>query len=678
MDIASGIAKGLADSILVGRVRYAPGVEIGETLAAIEDDEEGEAEDQNAVGNAKLWDLNRPLCGDCHIEFLKFSDPEGKAVFWHSSSHILGEAMENTFGCNLSIGPAVEGGFYYDGFMGDKTVSEADVKTLEKEVQGIVKQKQVYERTVLTKDEALEMFKDNPFKQAIINSKVADGVCTTAYRCGPLIDLCLGPHIPHTGKAKAFEIIRTSSAYWLGEADNDSMQRVYAISFPDKKDMKAWKVFQEEAAKRDHRNIGTQQELFFFHPLSPGSAFFHPMGARIYNKLVEFIRKELRVRRYTEVITPNVFNFDLWHTSGHALHYKANMFVFDVEGEEFGMKPMNCPAHCLMFRHRLRSYKELPMRYADFGVLHRNELSGALTGLTRVRRFVQDDGHIFCRPDQIKDEVKNALSMMKYVYDTFGMTYKLELSTRPKKALGEIGVWNTAEAALAEAMDEFQGKGTWRVNPGDGAFYGPKIDIKVYDALERVHQCATIQLDFQLPIRFNLKYRSGEQAPKKELVGKAAAKQAAADAEEEKKVMESTEVPAGFERPVIVHRAMLGSVERMFAILIEHYAGKWPFWLSPRQAVIVPVASDFFGYAKQLQERFYDAGYNVDVDDSGMTLNKKIRNGQMAQYNFILCVGAKEMEADSVNVRGRGDEKIGVKTTAECLDFFQDLTDTHK
>lgn len=367
-----------------------------------------------------------------------------------------------------------------------------------------------------------------------------------------------------------------------------------------------------------------------FHDLSAGSAFWLPHGARIYNKLIEFIRSHYWRRGYDEIITPNIFNLDLWHQSGHALHYKDAMFCFDVEGQEWAMKPMNCPGHCLMFAGAIRSYRDLPIRFADFGVLHRNELSGALTGLTRVRRFQQDDAHIFCREDQIEGEVLDALNFMKDVYDTFGMTYKLELSTRPKKALGDIELWQRAEAALANAMNMFIGEGNWRENPGDGAFYGPKIDIKVMDAMDRVHQCATIQLDFQLPIRFNLQYSTS-----------------------------STDAGSQFARPVMVHRAMLGSVERMFAVLCEHFGGKWPLWLSPRQVMLIPVHAEFNDYCKDVQKKFHDAGFYVDVDLSKATFQKKVRNAQIAQYNYQLVVGKQEKENGSVNIRTRENQVEG-------------------
>ncbi len=384
-----------------------------------------------------------------------------------------------------------------------------------------------------------------------------------------------------------------------------------------------------------------------FHDLSPGSAFWLPHGTRIYNGLVNFIKEQLWKRGYHEIITPNMFNLDLWHQSGHAMHYKDAMFNFEVEGQEWAMKPMNCPAHCLVYASNIRSYRDLPLRVADFGVLHRNELSGALTGLLRVRRFQQDDGHIFCREDQIEEEVGAALDFMKYVYNTFGMSYKLELSTRPKKALGELDLWNRAEAALANAMNEFIGEGNWKLNPGDGAFYGPKIDIKVMDAMERVHQCATIQLDFQLPIRFDLKYNTGSKEKGKE-----------------------------FTRPVMVHRAMLGSVERMFAVLCEHWGGKWPFWISPRQAMIVPVHADFNGYCEEVQARLHNLGFYVDVDLSKEKFNKKVRSAQIAQYNFQLVVGKSEVENGTVNIRTRDNQVEGEKSIDDLVAMFSDLRES--
>jgi len=351
----------------------------------------------------ELWDLERPLERSCKLEFLDFDHPEGKKVFWHSSAHILGEASERRFGCSLCIGPPVEDGFYYEmALPGGEPVTEADYKPLEKIVEKAVKDKQPFERLTLKKEELLEMFSYNKYKQHIIQDKIPDGTSTTVYRNGPLIDLCRGPHVPHTGRVKAFQIMKNSASYFLGDAKNDSLQRIYGVSFPDKKQLEEHKVYLEEAAKRDHRKLGKEQELFFFHDMSPGSCFFLPHGMVIYNALQAFLRSEYWRRGYQEVMSPNMYNSALWKQSGHWQHYKDDMFTFDVEKDQWALKPMNCPGHCLLFAHRERSYRELPMRIADFGVLHRNEASGALTGLTRVRRFQQDDTHIFCTEDQVR------------------------------------------------------------------------------------------------------------------------------------------------------------------------------------------------------------------------------------------------------------------------------------
>jgi len=443
-------------------------------------------------------------------------------------------------------------------------------------------------------------------------------------------------------------VTKNSSSYWQGKAENDLLQRVYAISFPDKKLLKEWEQFQEEAEKRDHRNIGKQQELFFFHPLSPGSPFFLPHGLRIYSKLMEFTRNEYRKRGFTEVQTPNMFNINLWETSGHWQNYKENMFSFKCEDQEFALKPMNCPGHCLMFAHRMRSYRELPIRFADFGVLHRNEYSGALTGLTRVRRFQQDDAHIFCTQDQIYSEMKNALGFMQHVYGIFGFDFRLELSTRPDKFLGDIEMWNKAEKQLEQILNEYKQETgrEWKLNPGDGAFYGPKIDIHISDAIKRSHQCATIQLDFQLPIRFNLKYAGVN------------------DKEEE--------------RPVIIHRAIYGSLERMIAILIEHTAGKWPFWISPRQAIVLPVTEKLNQYAEEVRSLLWAQGYYVDSDVTDKKLQKKIREAQLAQYNYILVVGEKEKDTGTVNVRTRDNVVHGTRGIQDLLLEFHQLSSQHK
>nr|XP_022920740.1 threonine--tRNA ligase, cytoplasmic isoform X2 [Onthophagus taurus] len=611
-DVAKGISQGLADNTVIAKV------------------------------NGVVWDLDRPLESDCKLELLKFDDPEAQAVFWHSSAHILGEAAERIYGSCLCYGPPIESGYYYDMYMNEKGISASDFPVIEKLMKDIVKEKQPFERLEMKKEDLLKMFDYNPFKLRILNEKV-NTPTTTVYRCGPLIDLCRGPHVRHTGKIKALKVIKNSSTYWEGKADAETLQRIYGISFPDSKQLKEWEKIQEEAAKRDHRKIGREQELFFFHELSPGSCFFQPRGAHIYNTLINFIKKEYKKRGFQEVVSPNIYNVKLWQTSGHWAHYSDNMFSFDIEKEKFALKPMNCPGHCLIFDNRNRSWRELPLRLADFGVLHRNELSGALTGLTRVRRFQQDDAHIFCAIEQIKDEIKGALDFLQHVYGIFGFTFNLVLSTRPEKFLGEVEVWNEAEKALSESLDDF--KQPWKLNPEDGAFYGPKIDITIMDALRRQHQCATIQLDFQLPIRFNLNYVS-ESGEKK--------------------------------RPVMIHRAILGSVERMIAILTESYAGKWPFWLSPRQAMVIPIAPAFDDYAQEVRKKIYDAGFMCEVDtDAGDTMNKKVRNAQLAQFNFILVVGEKERSSNTVNVRTRDNVVHGEISVDGLIEKFNTLRDNY-
>ncbi|KAM3868447.1 threonine--tRNA ligase 1, cytoplasmic isoform 2-T2 [Diretmus argenteus] len=607
--VASGISQGLADNTVIAKV------------------------------NNSVWDLDRPLEDDCSLQLLKFDDEEAQAVYWHSSAHIMGEAMERVYGGCLCYGPPIESGFYYDMFLENEGVSSNDFPCLENLCKKIIKEKQPFERLEIKKETLLEMFKYNPFKCRILNEKVTTPT-TTVYRCGPLIDLCRGPHVRHTGKIKALKIHKNSSTYWEGKADMETLQRIYGISFPDPKMLKEWEKFQEEAKNRDHRKLGREQDLFFFHELSPGSCFFLPKGAFIYNTLVQFIRSEYKKRGFQEVVTPNIYNSKLWQTSGHWQHYSENMFSFDCEKETFALKPMNCPGHCLMFDHRPRSWRELPIRMADFGVLHRNELSGALTGLTRVRRFQQDDAHIFCSMDQIEEEIKGCLDFLRTVYNVFGFSFKLNLSTRPEKFLGDPEIWDQAEKQLENSLNEFGEK--WVLNPGDGAFYGPKIDIQIKDAIGRYHQCATIQLDFQLPIRFNLTFVSHDGDDKK--------------------------------RPVIIHRAILGSVERMIAILTENYGGKWPLWLSPRQVMVVPVGPTCEEYAQKVQQEFHNSGFMTDVDlDPGCTLNKKIRNAQLAQYNFILVVGETEKKGDTVNVRTRDNKVHGERGVKECIERLQQL-----
>ncbi|KAF1321098.1 Threonine-trna ligase, partial [Globisporangium splendens] len=594
-------------------------------------------------------DLRAPLGSSCSLQLLEY-------------------ALEEKFReqIRLTDGPALkEGGFFYEMFLEDgRTVSEMDFEELSKKIKTIVKQRQPFERMDVTRDFARELFGYSEFKRQMLE-KIPAHEKISLYRCGPLIDLCRGPHVPHTGLLSSFAITRCGASHW---EDRELLQRVYGISFPNNTLLKEWQHLQEEAKKRDHRLIGKAQQLFMFHPLSPGSSFFLPHGTRIFNTLANFIREEYRKRGYDEVITPLIFKKDLWATSGHLKNYHEDMFMVtqgiadtsngavthchehvhsetDADGahdhhhdsepeyDQFGLKPMNCPGHCILFREaRKYSYRELPVRLADFSALHRNEASGALTGLTRVRRFHQDDAHIFCTSDQVQQEIASCLQFIQHVYGVFGFTFQLRLSTRPENFMGELAVWDDAEAQLRKALDDFGEP--WDVNEGDGAFYGPKIDIVVTDALQRQHQCGTIQLDFQLPKNFELTYDGAD--------GQA-------------------------HTPIIIHRAVLGSIERMMAILIEHTGGKWPLWLSPRQVAVLPVSETHRAYAKQVAQTLEtDARVFVDVQDSSKTLNKRIRDAQLAGYNYIVVVGDKEQASQQVNIRTRDNVVHGAK----ALDIF--------
>ncbi|KAK2589717.1 threonyl-tRNA synthetase [Conoideocrella luteorostrata] len=619
--------------------------------------------------DGELWDLTRPLEKSCKLELISFDSEEGKAVFWHSAAHILGEACERRYGCYLCNGPPTKEppGFYYDmANMEGQVVAEEDKKALETIASSIIKEKQPFVRLEMTKDELLEMFKYSKYKEYFISQRVPDGTKSTVYRCGPLIDLCRGPHVPNTGNIKAFSVLRNSAAYWLGDSKNESVQRIAGIAFPDKTALAEYKKFLEEAAKRNHRKIGQDQKLFFFDEMSPGSTFWLPHGTRIYESLMTLMKGEYRKRGFQEVMSPNMYKSDLWKTSGHWGHYAENMFTFDVEKEQFGLKPMNCPGHCRIFAHSDVTYKDLPWRMADFGVLHRNEFSGALSGLTRVRRFQQDDAHIFCTIAQIQQEIEGAFDFLYSIYGLFDFEFKLKLSTRPEKFIGDVAVWDMAEDKLKGALDSFTQKigSQWELNAGDGAFYGPKIDITVYDALKREFQCGTIQLDFNLPKRFKLRYVQGKD--------EAAAEGAGVE----------EDLPLGYARPVMIHRAILGSFERMIGILTESFAGKWPFWLSPRQVLVVPVMPAVNDYAKEVQNMCFEKGLFADVDLTGNTFQKKIRTGQLDQYNFIFVVGAEEEKSRTVNIRNRDDQATQNKgeliPLTEALDHMIKLKDERR
>eukprot|EP01012_Entosiphon_sulcatum_P042032 TRINITY_DN55968_c0_g1_i1.p1 TRINITY_DN55968_c0_g1~~TRINITY_DN55968_c0_g1_i1.p1 ORF type:complete len:744 (-),score=158.58 TRINITY_DN55968_c0_g1_i1:48-2240(-) len=667
LEIAQSISKGLAERSIVAKV------------------------------NGELWDLGRPLEGDASVELLDFENEEARKVFWHSSSHVMGYAMEKVLGCKLSVGPPLEtGGFFYEADTDGRAVSEKDYPELEAAMKELTAKKQPYQRLVVKKEDAVAMFEYNPYKADILRSKVPEGGSCTVYRCGELIDPCRGPHIVSTDRVKAVKVQKNSSSYWQGKADQAVLQRLYGIAFPSEKLLKEHLEFLARVEQADHRNVGKQQKLWMFHELSPGCAFFFPHGARIYNRLTDMMKREYRVRGFDEVMTPNMFNCKLWKQSGHWDHYAENMFSVEIEKEQHALKPMNCPGHCLMFGSTSRSYRDLPIRFADFGVLHRNELSGALSGLTRVRRFQQDDAHIFCRRDQIEDETNKALEFIEHIYRLFGFQFYLGLSTRnPAKSLGTEETWKHAESRLQQSLNQFcnipsfedpdapgttivydgsegakqkaikavaagrfpQPKQYWKINPNEAAFYGPKIDIEVEDCMRRKFQCATLQLDFVLPERFQLSYVMSEQEKAaREAAGEPGADGIAANA-----------------RPVMIHRAILGSVERMMAVLTEHWAGKWPMWVSPRQVIVVPISPAQYDYAVEVRDIFHKAGFYSDVDITDKTIKKRIAEAQTAQYNFILVVGAEEAEKRTVNVRTRDNQQHGQKSIEECVAWLLDV-----
>ena len=600
------------------------------------------------VDGKELWDLDRPLEYGCTVSYLPFSSAEGRKVFWHSSAHVLGESAECHYQCLLSHGPPVDQGFFYDMALPEgQTVMQTDWKPLEDQSAKFFKEKQPFERLHVSISDLKKMFSYSRYKMFYIENLLPpEG--STVYKCGTLVDLCLGPHIQNTAKIKAFKVMKNSSCYFKGDPNEDSLQRIYGVAFPDKKGLTDHMSFLEEAAKRDHRKIGLDQELFMFDEHAPGCTFLLPKGTLIFNALQKLLRSEYHKRGYQEVQTPNMYDVELWKTSGHLQHYQDDMFTLDVEKRKWALKPMNCPGHCLIFKHRERSYRELPLRIADFGVLHRNEASGALHGLTRVRKFQQDDAHVFCTHEQvskvvevpflanmfqISEEIKGLFDFLKAVYGLFGFPFKLKLSTRPEKYLGDLETWDKAEAQLKASLNQFTvaGNGQWELNEGDGAFYGPKIDIEISDALKRDFQCATIQLDFQQPQNFQLEYMTAEATSK-----------AQPTESSEKKTEEAT--PAsnrskqpgpGRARPVMLHRALIGSFERFLAIITEHFGGKWPFWLSPRQVLVVPVMPAANDYVEEVQSILRAHKIFADIDISGNTMKRKILSGQMQQYNFI-------------------------------------------
>jgi threonyl-tRNA synthetase len=562
-----------------------------------------------------LYDLSRELKEGDKPELLSFDSPLGKEVFWHTSAHVLAQAILRLFPQAIpTIGPPIEQGFYYD--FAQLTLSDQDFSRIEEEVEKILKENYKPERIVFkNKQEALSRFASNPYKKELIESFEGE---ISAYSQGEFFDLCRGPHLPNLGKIKAFKILKTSGAYWRADKEKEMLTRVYAISFPDRKLLKEYLFILEESKKRDHKILGPKLDLFSLKEEGPGMPFIHPKGMIVWNRLIEFLRELQEKAHYVEIKTPQLLSQSLWETSGHWFHYRENMYAFNIEERHFAIKPMNCPGCMLFYKSQSHSYRELPLRVAEIGHVHRHEASGALSGLFRVRSFHQDDAHIFMRPSDIKQEICSVIDLIDTIYSTFGLNYRLELSTRPKNSIGTDEEWKIATEGLKGALDA---RGNpYRINEGDGAFYGPKIDIHIKDALGRSWQCGTVQLDMSLPEKFGLEYMDSDGQLK---------------------------------RPVMIHRALFGSIERFFGILIEHFAGKFPLWISPRQVVILPIASRHEEYALQLLEEFKSRGFNCECDLSAESMNKKIRNAQLMQYNYMLTVGDKELESRSINVRTR-------------------------
>jgi threonyl-tRNA synthetase len=581
--------------------------------------------------NSRPIDLSLPVEESGEFDILTFETDAGLDMFRHSSSHVMSLAVKRLHpGVKVAIGPNIDDGFYYD--FDNLKINDEDLLKIEEEIKKVIQEKLTFTRREINKEEGLKIFKDEPYKIELLRELPA-GEKITTYKLGEFEDLCRGPHVPSTGIIGAIKLIKLAGAYWRGDSKNKMLTRIYGISFPEKKMMEDYLAKLEEAKKRDHRRLGQDMNLFMFHDYSPGSPFFHHKGTIIYNELLKFVREEYVKRGYQEVITPLLYDKALWETSGHWEHFREDMFILNVDGREFVLKPMNCPSHCLMYKSSLRSYRELPLRIADFAPLHRNELKGVLGGLTRVRKFSQDDAHIFCDMDQIESEVDALIDFTKFIFtDVFKMAYRFELSTMPDKAMGSKEVWEIAEKALESALKK--NNLAYKINPEAGAFYGPKIDLKVKDSLDREWQCATIQLDFNLPERFDLEYE-GKDGRR--------------------------------HRPVMIHRALLGSLERFIGVMLEHFAGKLPLWINPVHVKILPIADRHMEYAKKIVDEMVASGLRVEIDERSETVSKKVRDAQVEKVNYILVVGDREAQNNSVNVRTRNNEVLGEKKVSDLV-----------
>jgi threonyl-tRNA synthetase len=585
-----------------------------------------------ALVDGKIVDLSYPLQRDASVRIVTDKNPEALPLVRHSTAHLMAAAVTNLFpGAQCGIGPATDEGFFYD-FVVDRPFIPEDLEAIEKKMKELAQQDLPYERQLWPRDEAMAFFAKHgePLKVQLIEEKTEgqqEVSCYTIKDKETFVDFCVGPHVPSTGKLKAFKLLSTSNAYWKGDARNAPMQRIYGTAFLSDKDLKAYLTQIEEAKKRDHRKLGRELGLFTFHQWAPGAAFWLDKGTRVYNTLASYMRDVLFPAGYLEVKTPLIYNKALWERSGHWKHYQQNMFLIESEGETMSVKPMNCPGHFLTFASRTHSYRDLPVRYHEQTPLHRNEASGVLSGLTRVRQFSQDDAHCFVTEDQIGEEVERLIRLVQRVYGDFGLPFTAKLSTRPEKFLGEIATWDHAEAQLREALARAGLEYT--LNEGDGAFYGPKIDFDVTDAIGRKWQCATIQLDYMQPENFDLKYIGADNAE---------------------------------HRPVVIHRAIFGSFERFIAILIEHYTGAFPLWLAPVQVIVLPISDRHLEYAGRVRDRLAAAGLRVELDERQEKIGFKIREAQLQKVPYMLVTGDREAAEGTVAVRSRSAGDQGART----------------
>lgn len=583
--------------------------------------------------DGEIYDLLRPITKDAEISILTFDDEEGQKVFHHTSAHLLAQAVKNLWPeTKIAIGPAIKDGFYHD-FDSPHTFVPEDIEKIEQEMKRLVKENADYKRREISRVEAIELFekKGETYKVELIKDMPEEEVITI-YESGDYTDLCAGPHLPKAGMVKAFKVMSLAGAYWKGDEKNKMLQRIYGTSFPKEKELEAYLFRLEEAKRRDHRRLGKELDLYSFVDEAPGFPVFHPKGMVLRNQIETFWRQCHARGGYDEVRTPLIMDRKLWERSGHWEHYKENMYFTEIDEAPFAVKPMNCPGGILLYNESMHSYRDLPLRWAELGLVHRHELSGALHGLMRVRAFTQDDAHIFMLESQIKDELIGVIHLIDEIYKPFGFKYKVELSTKPEKAMGSDELWEKATSGLMQALEEVGMPYT--LNPGDGAFYGPKIDYHLEDSLGRTWQCGTIQLDFQMPEKFDMTY-IGEDGEK--------------------------------HRPVMVHRAILGSMERFIGILTEHFAGAFPIWLSPVQTIILPITDDQADYAREIAQKLKKAGVRAEVDYRNEKIGYKIREAQMQKIPYMLVVGKKEVESQTVSVRDRKEGDVGIKTIDEIL-----------